>query len=1160
MPKANDPKKKSHEIGEFSDVNQENGHSHSPKEEIGSLSPLEYPSSKHTIKENEQDYRKLMDSIDQGFCIIQLLFDENEVGYDYRFIETNRAFVEQTGFQNAIGRTMLEIIPQHESAWMRLYGEVAKTGIPKHFEEFAARVRGGAWYSVYAFRVGNPDQNLVAVLFNDITNQKNRHFRQEFLDKLNKLLISSLSADEMVKSAAALTSEFLHLSICDFVDVNDTEDEVIINYSYTKNKKESSAQTLRLSEYFPLDFIGNSRLGNDTIRLELTIEEKKKIESIYGITGQSLVIIPFHRHEEWAGYLIVVSEIKRNWGAETLELLEEISERVFPRAERLRILDDLRRSEEKYRMLLNSMDQGYCIIELMYNAEGEVCDWKYLEVNPAFEKNNGLSDVIGKTIMDLTPDIEPKWFTLYGNVVRTGDSVRFIEHSEAFGRWFDIYAFRVGKIEEHKIAVFFTDITQRKVYEQQQVFLSEITKDLVELEDIDQTLSKLGEKIARHFKVAWCHFAEISESLEAVNISYGWSNDEVSSIRGTHQLKGLWSQEQILRNNKGEITVVSDTQTDPRVSKEGYHSLNIRSFVAVPLARDGQFHFMIGVADQQPRQWSKSEVELLKELTNRIWIRLEKAKAEEDLRKSRSQLSRELSDTQKLQQISTRIIAGGNIQTLYETILELIADIMEADFAGIHLLDDSGNEMTLEAYRNLDPQSLKYWHRITKDNTTSCGQAFQKWERIIISDIDDATALINQSDYEAYQVAGIKAMQSTPMVSRRGKKMGIISTCWRNPHYPSAHKINLFDAVVRQVADLIESREAEELLIESEERMRIILDAAVDFSIIYIDKDGIIKGWNTGAERLFEYKPEEIIGKPLRTIFDPHDREKGRAEEEMEMARNEGLASYERWHEKKDGTKIYLVGVLRPVYNPQFSGYVKITRDMTERKLIERQKDDFISIASHELKTPVTSIKAYAELIKDIMTQSRADEETLILMTKLNHQVDRMIRLIHTLLDVAIISRGKFTLSPSEFDLRDLLQERIEDIRITSETHCIRFACDEKIVVNADRERIGEIVTNFLSNAIKYSDKGTEIEVGSRTEENGVTVYVRDQGMGISEEGQKKLFERFYRIQSEKKSAVPGLGLGLYISAAIIYQHNGKIWLESELNKGSTFYFFLPFM
>jgi two-component system CheB/CheR fusion protein len=139
------------------------------------------------------------------------------------------------------------------------------------------------------------------------------------------------------------------------------------------------------------------------------------------------------------------------------------------------------------------------------------------------------------------------------------------------------------------------------------------------------------------------------------------------------------------------------------------------------------------------------------------------------------------------------------------------------------------------------------------------------------------------------------------------------------------------------------------------------------------------------------------------------------------------------------------------------------------------------------------------------------------------------------------------------------VEERMGDIKLSSGRHQLILVADKGITIKADRERIGEVLNNLISNAIKYSPNGGDITIHIKTTADGVEISVQDNGIGVPEEEKANLFERFSRIKSEKTNTFPGLGLGLYISAAIIYQHHGKIWLESKHHEGSTFYFFLPY-
>lgn len=232
-------------------------------------------------------------------------------------------------------------------------------------------------------------------------------------------------------------------------------------------------------------------------------------------------------------------------------------------------------------------------------------------------------------------------------------------------------------------------------------------------------------------------------------------------------------------------------------------------------------------------------------------------------------------------------------------------------------------------------------------------------------------------------------------------------------------------------------------------------------------------------------------------------------------------------------------------------------QQLSENRAQLKKKDEFIGVASHELKTPVTSIKAYAEILQENFENSD-DEMSALLMQKLNLQVDRLIYLINNLLDTTKISEGTLLLSPTRFDLNTLITERAEELQHTSAKHTLMLQLEELEPVVADKERISQVLTNLISNAIKYSPQGGEVLISTRRSAGNIEVSVRDRGIGISVESLSRVFDRFFRVDDALTKNYPGMGLGLFISAAIIHRHGGKIWAESAPSKGSVFFFALP--
>lgn len=236
-------------------------------------------------------------------------------------------------------------------------------------------------------------------------------------------------------------------------------------------------------------------------------------------------------------------------------------------------------------------------------------------------------------------------------------------------------------------------------------------------------------------------------------------------------------------------------------------------------------------------------------------------------------------------------------------------------------------------------------------------------------------------------------------------------------------------------------------------------------------------------------------------------------------------------------------------------GYIWFFQDITQRKRLERQKDEFISIASHELKTPVTSIKSFAQVLY-MRFKKIGNEEAAQLIKKMDAQVDKLTKLIIDLLDVTKVQAGKIQFNEQRFIIDELVEETVEELQRTTEKHRILIKGSTKGEVYVDRERIGQVLTNLIANAIKYSPQSDKIIIHLSSNKQKITVCVEDFGVGIPKEVQEKVFERFFRVPG--KDTFPGLGLGLYISSEIVKRSGGEIWVESEEGKGSSFCFTLP--
>jgi two-component system sensor histidine kinase VicK len=264
------------------------------------------------------------------------------------------------------------------------------------------------------------------------------------------------------------------------------------------------------------------------------------------------------------------------------------------------------------------------------------------------------------------------------------------------------------------------------------------------------------------------------------------------------------------------------------------------------------------------------------------------------------------------------------------------------------------------------------------------------------------------------------------------------------------------------------------------------------------------------------------------------------------IAHNDGRIRWVRAigavQQDEKGTNRYFTGVLH---------------DITEQKQDEIRKNDFIGMVSHELKTPLTSLNAVIQVTNQKLKYSE-DKFLVGAMDKANQQVKRMTSMINGFLNISRLESGKILIEKQKFDIDKLLSEMIAESQITVNTHQFEFESCGDTEVFADRDKISSVISNLMSNAVKYSPKGKLILIQCKVEDGYVIVSVTDDGMGIKPVDIERIFDRYFRVESSHTQHISGFGIGLYLSAEIVRRHEGQIWATSEIGVGSTFYFSLP--
>ncbi len=348
-------------------------------------------------------------------------------------------------------------------------------------------------------------------------------------------------------------------------------------------------------------------------------------------------------------------------------------------------------------------------------------------------------------------------------------------------------------------------------------------------------------------------------------------------------------------------------------------------------------------------------------------------------------------------------------------------------------------------------------------------------------------------------------------------------------------------------------------VVGGDEGYRLFVEGVKEYAMIMLDIKGYVIGWNIGAENLLGYKEKDIVGKHFSRLFTLEDRKADKPKLELEQALETGTGEDENWLVRRDKSQFWASGMSTPLRDKagNLLGFAKIIRDLSERKELEQQKDDFISMASHELKTPLTSIKAYAQILHRHLEQIKETKGRSHL-TKIQEQITKQENLIHDLLNVSKIQSGMADYQTEEFNLDSLVKATSKELEATAPTHTIVVEGKTSHKISAIKEHIGQVLTNFLTNAIKYSPEAKKVIVRLSENKKSVTVSVEDFGMGIPKEQKKKVFDRFYRSENVKTKGLSGYGMGLYIASQIIKQYGGQIKVESIESKGSTFSFSLP--
>ncbi len=532
-------------------------------------------------------------------------------------------------------------------------------------------------------------------------------------------------------------------------------------------------------------------------------------------------------------------------------------------------------------------------------------------------------------------------------------------------------------------------------------------------------------------------------------------------------------------------------------------------------------------------------------------------------------LAVENSQLEALHEITRELTAGLDLsRMLYKALSGIVATI-NGEMGAIFLVNSQVGSATLETTINWDDES----------NSISLTLLPSEWQ------LGQADSLLVLKDLQAEQTTSwvkglitpdMRSLMVAPLVAN-GAFMGILAVASsRIEAFNPAH-VQLFRAVLSQIANAVGNAEVYRLLTQQAQEMGRMLryqqeESTKNQSILTSIADGVVVNnaegqtimVNPAAERILDIDGDQLLDQNFDTLFSVFDAKgKGEVIEAMESLLN---APASKTHQAYKMTLEIDSRVIHAHLSPvrtqrgEFLGVVTVLRDITKEVEADRAKSEFVSNVSHELRTPMTAIKGYTDLLHaGAVGPINGDQERFLSIIRNN--ADRLTALINDLLDISRIETGRVRFEPRPLHIGDVIADVVNALAVPAEEK--RQTLTYEVVgglpnVIGDRDRLNQVITNLVGNAIFYTPHGGKIEVRAYPVEGAVRVDIKDTGIGIAPDDLGRIFERFYRADDPVVQEATGTGLGLSIAKMFVEMHGGRVWVESELGKGSTFTILLP--
>ncbi|MBD2315081.1 PAS domain S-box protein [Desertifilum sp. FACHB-1129] len=669
------------------------------------------------LRESETKYRSLFNSMDEAFAVIEVLTGENGEWNDFLFLEVNPAFVKQTGMEYPVGRKATELLGTPNPQWAKVYGRVAETGEPIRFEEGEATL--GRVFDLYVFRLGGEGSRRVAVLFADISDRKRaeetlreNEARQGFLLKLSDILQQFVQPNDIKTAAMCLLGEHLGVSRAQYHECDSSGEYYSadgVGYANGLPLLDLKYRIDAFSTFVNEDFAAGRpyRINDLTVDPRVSAEEREAYRTYQIGAGAG---VPLIRGGKLVAILAVHDVRPHPWTDLEMDLIRETAERIWTPLERARAEEALRESEAKYRSLFTSIDEGFTLLEMIPDESGHPADFRIVETNPAWEQQTGLTDVVGRTLLEIASNFEQQLLDFYSDVVISGRGRRTEFYTAAVDRWYTVYASRIGGEGSCQVVAVFNDISDRKRTEEQQAFLLKFSDALRAEPDADSVANRAVRMLAEHLHLDRCWLAEVFEQQDIATIGWEYHRPDLPPTAGVYRLSDY---PEIMRQIATQPMVIHNVASDPDFAdseKALLAQLQIQALLVVSL-RKGQHQVIWALVCTvtTARHWNESERVLLEQVSERTWAAIERARAEAALRESellriREQAARE-QERQRAEQLAeldrAKTLFFSNVSHEFRTPLTLsLAPLQDALSDRTHPLDPVQRERLELVHRN----------------------------------------------------------------------------------------------------------------------------------------------------------------------------------------------------------------------------------------------------------------------------------------------------------------------------------------------------------------------------------------------------------------------------------------------------------------------------